>query len=212
MRAGRDRSGATFSFLGNVIFWFGRRRVRRSLVATGLAVMMVAGLGGWLASGAAQRQGITRVTGPPDCPLAVVAPPPRRAGLDLRIVPVLPLPVGPVRATVCHYSGGLDRSEKNGPVASGSGSLGHGAVLDAVRTAEVAGWLDSGRAEVAAGQILNCPAGDGSLVLITFRYADGPPVQVTVRRTGCRAVSNGVRTELPRTDVLTLIDGLVPPP
>jgi hypothetical protein len=168
-----------------------------------------AGLGVWLATGGARRQGVTRVAGPPDCP-SVVVPPPRRAGLDLRIVPVLPLPVGPVGATVCHYPGRQDRLGAAG--AAGAAGLVRGAILDAVRTAEVAGWLDSGRAEVEAGAASTCLVGDGPRVLITFRYADGPPVLVTVHRTGCRAVSNGLRTELPRSDVLKLIDGLVPPP
>jgi hypothetical protein len=183
---------------------FGVPRTRRAMVASGLAVLAGLGVGGWFAVGGPDRQGVRDVSGPPDCPATVPPLPAPRRGLDVRIVPVLPLPIGPVGATLCDYPGSGSGS------GSGSASV-HGAVLDAARTSQVAGWLDSGRYEVAASPAPRCPADDGSAVVITFRYADGPPAQVTVHRSGCRSVSNGVRTEMPRSDVLTLIDALVPP-
>jgi hypothetical protein len=181
---------------------FGAPRTRRAMVVSGLAVLAGLGVGGWFAVGGPDRQGVTEVSGPPDCPATVPPLPTPRRGLDLRIVPVLPLPIGPVGATLCHYPGPASGSV-SGPV--------RGAVLDAARTSQVAGWLDSGRSQVPAGQVRSCPVDDGSAVVITFRYAEGPPAQVTVHRSGCRTASNGVRTELPRSDVLTLIDRMVPP-
>lgn len=170
---------------------------RRGLPPVAVAVVTVAvagsGLAGWFAGAGPDRQGVTGVSGPPGCPAAVPGLPPRRDGLDLRLVPVLPLPVGPVTATVCRYPGG---------------SVVVGVELDAARTAEVAGWFDTGGVPVPADRVLRCPGDDVPVVVVTFRYASGPPVQVTVQRSGCRTVSNGVRVEATRDDVLTRLDRL----
>ena len=193
---------------------FGAPRTRRAMLASGLAVLAGLGVGVWLAVGGPDRQGVRVVSGPPDCPATVPPLPAPRRGLDVRIVPVLPLPIGPVGATLCHYPGAASGSVSGSASGSASSSGAvpvRGAVLDASRTSQVAGWLDSGRYEVPASPAQDCPADDGSAVVITFRYADGPPAQVTVHRSGCRTVSNGVRTEMPRSDVLTLIDAMVPP-
>jgi hypothetical protein len=57
--------------------------------------------------------------------------------------------------------------------------------------------------------VLRCQGDDVSVVVVTFRYVSGPPVQVTVQRSGCRTASNGVRVEATRDDVLTRLDRLV---
>lgn len=185
----------------------GRSPTRRAVVPAGLVAVVVAGLAGGFVAGIPQRQGVTVVHGPPDCPAAPSPVPVRREGLDLRIVPVLPLPIGPVGATVCDYTGPAPVTS-TGPAPVTTSLPVRGMVLDPARTAQLAGRLDSGGSDAPTGRPGTCPPDDGARVVITFRYAQDPPVQVTVRRSGCRTASNGVRTQLPRPDVLTLIDRL----
>lgn len=164
-----------------------------------VAALAVAG-GVWWFGGGPQRQGITPVAGGPDCPMPVAQQPPPRDGLADHLVPIMArFPVGPERATVCRYPGMNSRS---------AGVI-RGAALDAARTAEVAGWLNSGPAPTADPD--TCTGqDDGSRIVLTFGYPQGPPVQVVIRTSGCPATSNGVRHEVTPREVVTRIAGLVP--
>jgi hypothetical protein len=176
-----------------------RRLGGRRVLGVAVVVAVAVGLIGWLAIGGADRQGVRQVAGPPDCPADPGPLPPQRDGLDRHLVPVLPLPIGPVGATVCRYPALADRA----------GDAVGGAVLDASRTAEVAGRLDDGGVLVPPGGGGDCPADDGSALMVTFRYAQGPQVRVTVHPSGCRRITNGVRTQEGRPDLVSELDALI---
>ncbi len=125
---------------------------------------------------------------------------PPRAGSRERMVPVLPVPVGPVRTTVCRYA-------PAGGATTGALRLVASARLDAARTAEAAGWLDTAVSAVPARV---CPAGTAAVDVLTFGYPQGPDVVVTIRRLGCGTVSNGVLERRPGRALIRALDGLVP--
>jgi hypothetical protein len=131
-----------------------------------------------------------------------------RDGLDRHLVPVLPLPVGPIGATLCRYPPVPASDRKAGSAASAGRAI-EGVVLDAARTAEVAGWLDVGGVVVPPGTVQHCPVDDGSALVLTFRYATGPRAQVIVHTAGCRTITNGVRTEAARPAVSARLDDLI---
>lgn len=171
---------------------------RTRIVAAAALVGVGGGLATWGVVDRASRQGITRVATADDCPPVAGPLPPPRDGLDQHLVPVLPVPVGPIRAVICRY-----------PVPGPVGPAATGAVLDATRTAEVAGWLDDASVLAPPGTT-DCPESGGPTLVMTFRYADGPPVQVTARSDGCRRATNGVRLEIARAEVVARIDRLIP--
>jgi hypothetical protein len=183
--------------------WSARRiggsATRRTMVI-GIVAVLAIGTGAWWLAGGPDRQGVTRMSGAPDCPALVPQAPLQRDGLADNLVPIMPkFPVGPVGATVCRYPGMNSRTD----------GVVHGAELDEARTAEVAGWLDTEH-DPARSPDACLGQDDGSRLVLTFRYPQGPPVRVTIRTSGCPASTNGVRREVTRHDVVARIERLVP--
>lgn len=184
--------------------WVARRTgvlaTRRTVTIGIVAVLAIGAAGAWWLAGGPDRQGVARVSGEPDCPGFVAPTPQQRDGLAENLVPIMPeFPVGPDGATVCRYPGMNSRTD----------GVIHGAILDAARTAEVAGWLDTER-DPAQSPDACLGQDDGSRIVLTFRYPQGPPVQVTIRTSGCPATTNGVRREVTPHDVVARIERLVP--
>ena len=168
--------------------------MRRLGVLAGVAI--AAGLGWWWLAGGPAHQGYS-VAPPAACAAtssAIPFPAPARPGLDRFVLPVGPVPVAPVRATVCRYAAG--------------GRLAGALELDPARTAVLAaavaepltGWPDDALlakhppaltdAQLDAARPPGCSP-DGSAVVLTFAYPQGPPVVVRVREGPCADLTNG---------------------
>lgn len=158
----------------------GFRRGRRIAAVGGVLVAGAAGVLWWNSGSGPLARGIAT---PGTCSAAAPSGAPGtpvRADAAEHVVPVLPVPVGPVRATLCRYSGQR-------------GGLEAGLRLDATRTAEVAGWLDA--LPATSGEVTSCSAdASGPFDLVTFGYHEGAEVTVAVRHGHCVAASNGILT------------------
>ncbi len=171
------------------------RRVAGLLIALGTS----AALAGWWLDGGPGRQGYSAVR-PGTCPVgveSVVFPSPGRVRLDRFVLPVGPVPVAPLRATVCRYAAG--------------GRLAGGLALDPARTASLAGvvaqpltgWPDDALAakrppalsdtQLAEAGPRPCVA-DGSGAVLVFAYPVGAQVVVRVRTGPCADLTNGTIT------------------
>ena len=168
------------------------RRPVALLACLGLA----AGLAWWWLDGGPARQGYS-VAAPDACPptsASTIFPVPARDRLDRFVLPVGPVPVAPLTATVCRYAAG--------------GRLAGALALDPGRTASLAaavatpvtGWPDDALAakrppaltdaQLDAAKPPGCSP-DGSAVVLTFAYPHGPPVVVRVREGPCADLTNG---------------------
>ncbi len=172
---------------------------RRAGGTAAVGALLVATTAWWMSGAGPAARGVAP---DPACPgalsAAVQAPLPPRAGLADHLVPVGPLPIGPVRASVCRY--GVAKGERPPALVAG-------ARLDAARTAEAAGWLDS--VPVAPSVAAGC-TGDAPLDVLTFGYADGPDVRVVLHHGGCPDVTNGVLVLPPTADLVSRLDELIP--
>ena len=181
----------------------GFRHGRRTAALGGVLVAGAAAVLWWNSGSGPLSRGIDATA---DCaagaPVGAPGEPARTDAAD-HLVPVLPVPVGPVGATLCRYSGP-------------QGGLEAGLRLDATRTAEVAGWLDA--LPAAPGESPTCPgdASDpavdtatGPVDLVTFGYREGAEVTVAVRHGPCVAASNGVLTATDGPALTARFDELV---
>jgi hypothetical protein len=99
------------------------------------------------------------------------------------LVPVQPLPVGPVYATVCSYD------QQGKPV---------GAVqLDGARSAELAGVIDNPK--IANPEVGTPGELKPKSVVVIMTYAEGDPAKLVINEEG--SVSNGVLYDTGRKDV-----------
>ena len=170
-----------------------RRPARWALVAL---VVVGAGAAGWQVAGA-PPDGAGTV--PPSCPAALAADrlAGGRGGVADRIVPVpLPQPRGPVAVRICAYPASRPGTAPARQVA-----------LDPPRTAELAGVLDTppSAAVAATARPADCPAGDGPVTLLLFRYTTGEPLVAEVEGGPCALVSTSARVERGRADVVDLV-------
>jgi hypothetical protein len=165
----------------------GRRVVLVGVVLLGLVTVLW-----WTSDKGPAARGIAAST---DC--AAQAPweiGTERPDLAEHLVPVLPVPVGPVRSTLCRYDA--------------EGALIAGLRLDATRTAEVAGWLDA--LPASAGPATACPApGPGPVDVVTFGYREDGDATVLVRHGGCVAAGNGILTATAGPELTARFDEFV---
>jgi hypothetical protein len=162
---------------------------------------------------------------PPPCPATypggagrvgtiVAAPGTERAtnpGATDRLVPVLPLPIGPVSVRLCAY-----RSPAAGTVSSSR-------VLDVPTSAALAALLDIprpadnppfgtvgtiGGPTLDASRATSCRPGPAPAVLM-FRYHAADPLLVTVDGGACGVVATRARVEQDRQDVVRRVADLL---
>jgi hypothetical protein len=183
------------------IAWRHRLPGRARLVTSAVLLVLVAGgtAAWWISPNGPSARGVFRIHSCPDRP-DFHAGGGFRPGKDLHIVPVLPVPNGPVRTTVCRY-----RAAR--PSLSAFRLVGS-ARLDASRTAELAGWLD-----YTQGPRWDAACGPSPLNLdvLTFAYPDGPDVGVLLGvATGCGSVTNGTTEATASQTLIRGLDELVP--
>jgi len=163
-------------------------------VLAGVAIGV--GLGWWWLAGGPAGQGYAPAPASacPATSASTIFPVPARDRLDRFVLPVGPVPVAPLTATVCRYAAG--------------GRLAGALALDPGRTASLAaavatpvtGWPDDALAakrppaltdaQLDAAKPPGCSP-DGSAVVLTFAYPHGPPVVVRVREGPCADLTNG---------------------
>jgi hypothetical protein len=145
-----------------------------------LAVIVTAALAAPLLTAGGSSAGQTGITVHARCPendRGPIWPPHLRSGVRDELVPT-----GAKTLSVCAYNGAnATRTPQFGLSASG-------ATADGVLIRQVTAELDA--LEPTHG-VINCPADLGNADVVTFAYASGPPVVITVGTTGCNAISNG---------------------
>lgn len=165
-----------------------RRPSPRVLRTAGLCCAGVVALVGALAL--AQGQGLTPLDVATDgCPATLAGARPTGEGLREdaaeHLVPVLPVPVGAIGATVCRYEGA------DGVVAA--------VRLDASRAMELAGVADDPRAATPTASTGSAVTGTSGWA-VTFTYADGDDQVLVVGADG--AADNGALEATGRTDLV----------
>jgi hypothetical protein len=156
--------------------WWGRWIV----LAAGAAVFLAGGVLWWNSGTGPLTRGLAATSSCDPTAPTLPLPAPAREDAAEHLVPVLPVPVGPVRATLCRYT-----TDSTGDPL--------GLTLDATRTAEVAGWLDvlpAGRETVPG-----CATEDvGTVDVVTFGYPEGADASVVIWQGSCVIASNGTLT------------------
>lgn len=169
----------------------GSRRGRWIGAAVGAAVLGAGTVVWWNSATGPMARGIVATSSCDPTAPTVPLPAPEREDAAEHLVPVLPVPVGPVRARLCRYS------------TDGSGTPA-GLELDATRTAEIAGRLDTLPSGWTA--VPGCATDTGGPVdVVTFGYLEGADATVVIWHGSCVIASNGVLTA---TGDATLVDRL----
>jgi hypothetical protein len=169
----------------------GSRRGRWIATVVGAAALFAGTVLWWNSATGPVTRGLSPTS---SCDLTaptVPLPAPEREDAAEHLVPVLPVPVGPVRATLCRYPAGGSETPT-------------GLELDATRTAEIAGWLDTLPSDGAT--VPGCATDtDGPVDVVTFGYPEGADATVVIWHGSCVVASNGALTA---TGDATVVDRL----